>query len=99
VRVRNKLRQFSPRLGPPPAPPLHLGYWRAVADALDEDAPLPIGPAEARRSVELVTAIYTAALEGGVVTLPLGRETAFVGGVSAGDYAARAGRPMASVAS
>ena len=31
----------------------------------------PIGPLEARRSVELVTAIYTAALEDGAVTLPL----------------------------
>ena len=95
VRLRNKLRQFSPRLAPPPAAPLHLGYWQAVADALDEGKPLPIGPIEARRSVELVTAIYTSALERCEVTLPLGPDAIHRGGVSARDYQTLIGRGAA----
>ena len=51
---------------------MHLGYWRAVADALDAGEPLPIGPVEARRSVELVTAIYTSALEDRTVVAAAG---------------------------
>jgi predicted dehydrogenase len=86
VRVRNKLGRISPRLRPPPAAPMHLGYWQAVADALDADEPLPIGPVEARRSIELVTAIYTAALEDRTVSLPLGPDVAHLDGVTASDY-------------
>jgi predicted dehydrogenase len=96
VRVRNKLRRVSPRFAPSPAPPLHLGYWSVIADALEQGAPLPIGPADARRSVELVTAIYTAALEDRPVTLPLGADDAFAGGVTAEDYARRRSMSVAS---
>jgi predicted dehydrogenase len=62
VRVQRKVGRFVPRLQPTAPPPPHLAYWTGVADALDAGAPLPVGPAEARRSVELVTAIYTSAL-------------------------------------
>jgi predicted dehydrogenase len=86
LRVRNKLGRISPRLRPPTPAPMHLGYWEAVADALDAGAPLPIGPVEARRSVELVTAIYTAALENRTVPLPLGPDAAHVDGVTAAEY-------------
>jgi UDP-N-acetyl-2-amino-2-deoxyglucuronate dehydrogenase len=89
VRARNKLRRLSPRLGPPAAPPLHLGYWRAVADALDAGEPLPVGPVEARRSVELVTAIYTSALEERTVSLPLAPDATYAGGVTTEVYARR----------
>ena len=98
VRVRNKLRHFSPRLGPPASAPLHLGYWSAVADALDDGKPLPIGPVEARRSVELVTAIYTSALEQRPVRLPLEPDATYRSGVSGADYDARAMRPSVAVA-
>ena len=90
VRLRGKLRRVSPRIGPPAAVPLHLHYWEAIADALEAGEPLPVGPVEARRSVELVTAIYTSAIEDRTVSLPLGPDTAYVGGVTAGDYAGRA---------
>jgi predicted dehydrogenase len=90
VRVRNKLGKLSARLAPPAAAPLHLGYWTAVADALDAGAPLPIGPVEARRSVELVTAIYTSALEDRTVDLPLAADCRFAGGVTRVDDAGRA---------
>ena len=79
--------------GPPAAAPLHLHYWEAIADALDAGEPLPIGPIEARRSVELVTAIYTSAIEDRTVSLPLGPDAAYVGGVTAADYAGRARSP------
>jgi predicted dehydrogenase len=89
VRVRSKLRRLSPRLGPSTPAPLHLGYWQAIADALDAGAPLPIGPLEARRSVELVTAIYTAALEDRAVTLPISSTATYAGGITTDDYARR----------
>jgi predicted dehydrogenase len=94
IRVRNRLRRISPRLGAPPAAPLHLHYWQAIVDALDADEPLPIGPVEARRSVELVTAIYTSALEDRKVSLPLGPDAAYAGGVTSHDYAARVATVM-----
>ena len=94
VRVRNKLRRISPRLGPPTAAPMHLHYWEAIADALDAGDPLPVGPLEARRSVELVTAIYTSAIEDRTVSLPLHSDAEYAGGVTAADYA---GRPIAAV--
>ena len=97
LRVRNKLGQYAPRLSPPKPPPLHLGYWNAVADSLDNAEPLPIGLAEARRSVELVTAIYTSALVGRPVTLPLAPDTPFYAGVSKVDFDRREARNGAAV--
>ena len=67
----------------------------AIGAALEADEPLPIGPLEARRSVELVTAIYTSALEDRAVSLPLEPDSTYVSGVTADDYA---GRPVAAVA-
>ena len=86
VRVRTKLSHYAPRLRPPKPPPLHLGYWNAVAESLDNVEPLPIGIAEARRSVELVTAIYPSALTGRPVTLPLSPDTPYYAGVSKTDF-------------
>jgi hypothetical protein len=65
---------------------MHLGYWAQVADALDRDAPLPVGPEEARRSVELVTAIYTSALRRRPVMLPLSADDEHVSGVTKSAY-------------
>jgi predicted dehydrogenase len=90
VQIRNKLGRVVPRVRPPARAPMHLGYWQAIADALDAGEPLPVGPAEARRSIELVTAIYTSALEDRTVALPLAPDAAFCAGVSAADYARHA---------
>ena len=73
---------------------MHLHYWEAIAAALDAGEPLPIGPIEARRSVELVTAIYTSALEDRAVSLPLEPDATYASGVTTADYA---GRPIAAV--
>lgn len=47
------------------------GFLAAIADDLDGHAADVVTPAEGRRSIELVTAIYHAARQGTVVTLPL----------------------------
>jgi hypothetical protein len=80
---------------PPAPPPLHLGYWNAFADSLDKAEPLPIGLAEARRSVELVTAIYTSALTEQPVKLPLSTGTPYYAGVSKLDFDRRVRRDAA----
>jgi UDP-N-acetyl-2-amino-2-deoxyglucuronate dehydrogenase len=86
VRLQRKVGRVVPRLRPPAPPPMHLGYWAQVADALDRDAPLPVGPEEARRSVELVTAIYTSALRRRPVMLPLSADDEHVSGVTKSAY-------------
>ena len=86
VRLQRRVGRVVPRLRPPAPPPMHLGYWTQVADALDRDAPLPVGPEEARRSVELVTAIYTSALRRRPVLLPLSSDDEHVRGVTKSDY-------------
>jgi UDP-N-acetyl-2-amino-2-deoxyglucuronate dehydrogenase len=86
VRLQRRIGRVVPRLRPPVPPPMHLAYWTQVADALDRDAPLPVGPDEARRSVELVTAIYTSALRGRPVMLPLTSDDEHVHGVTKSDY-------------
>lgn len=45
----------------------HLAQFAAVFDALDGGAPPPVGTAEARRTMELVAAIYASAFEGRTV--------------------------------
>jgi predicted dehydrogenase len=67
----------------------HTGYMRAVLDALDAGAPLPVGPEDARVVVELCAAIYESGITGRTVSLPLDPTSACYGGVSAADYANR----------
>ena len=67
----------------------HTGYMRAVLDALDAGAPLPVGPEDARTVVELCAAIYESGITGRAVSLPLDATSLTYGGVSASDYANR----------
>jgi predicted dehydrogenase len=67
----------------------HTPYLRAVADAIEAGAPLPVGPDEALACVELCTAIYASALTGAPVALPLGPGSPCYAGVTAEDYANR----------
>lgn len=75
-----------------PAPPsrrpktLHAQYYESVLDAVDADEPLPIGPAEARVSQEVVAAIYASALEGSPVDVRLGSDATGYDGIEARDY-------------
>ena len=51
--------------------PRFTGQMAAYAEALDGGGPLPVTLEDARRSLELVTALYHSADTGGVVSLPL----------------------------
>ena len=68
-------------------PSNHSRFLRAVIDAVAARRPIPIPIDEARRSVELCTAIYASALSRSPVTLPLAPTSPFYAGVSASDYA------------
>jgi UDP-N-acetyl-2-amino-2-deoxyglucuronate dehydrogenase len=71
------------------APSAHAPYLRAVLDAIAAGEPLPVGPEEARRSVELCVALYSSALTGRPVSLPLPRTNPYYGGVTPKDYDGR----------
>ncbi|UFN48850.1 Gfo/Idh/MocA family oxidoreductase [Roseomonas sp. OT10] len=61
-------------------PPRFEGQMRAYAEALDSGGPLPVTLADARRSLELLTALYHSAATGSRVTLPIGPEHPRYGG-------------------
>ncbi|MGI9457203.1 MAG: Gfo/Idh/MocA family protein [Aeoliella sp.] len=67
----------------------HTPYVAEVLDAINENNPLPVGPEEARRAVELCTAIHTSAIKDEAVSLPLDRSAAFYDGVTTNDYDGR----------
>jgi hypothetical protein len=62
---------------------------RAVLDAIEEGRPLPVGPSEARGSIELATAIYASSLGSEPVALPLERANPCYHGIAREEYAAR----------
>lgn len=57
-----------------PGPELYVGQFAAFHRALAEGRAPPVGVADARGALELVTAIYHSARTGEAVTLPLGPE-------------------------
>ena len=75
------------RPDPPPIP--HTAYYEQVLDAMDAGTPLPVPPEEARRSVELFTAIYESAMLGQRVALPLDSGCRFYNGITPDDYDGR----------
>jgi predicted dehydrogenase len=78
-------------------PSQHTDYMRAVFDAIDAGEPLPVPPAEARRAVELCTAIYESAILQKPVDLPLNADSRFYEGVTTADYNGRTMREAALV--
>ncbi|MBI1219407.1 MAG: gfo/Idh/MocA family oxidoreductase [Rhodobacteraceae bacterium] len=56
------------------------GFLQATADALEGDATQAVSAEDGRRSIELVTAIYSAARSGQAITLPLGPEAPLYAG-------------------
>jgi predicted dehydrogenase len=64
----------------------HKPYLAAVLDAIDANGPLPIPPEDARKSLELCVAIYTAAITGVAVELPLPHDARFYDGITSDDY-------------
>jgi UDP-N-acetyl-2-amino-2-deoxyglucuronate dehydrogenase len=75
----------------------HTPYMAAVLDAIAEGRALPIGPEEARASLEICTAIYASALTRQPITLPLDSTHRYYSGLTTGDYDGRA-RPRARTA-
>lgn len=57
-----------------PAPDAFTGQFQAFVDALAHGGEPPVGLADARAALELVTAWYHSARTGTTVTLPLGRD-------------------------
>jgi predicted dehydrogenase len=64
----------------------HWAYLAAVYDAIRANQPVPVGPEEARQSLELCTAIYTSGILGGPVSLPLDASTPFYAGITPDAY-------------
>lgn len=58
----------------------YAGFFEAIASALDGHPGREVTLADARRSIELVTAVYQAARTGKRVALPLGKEAALYAG-------------------
>jgi predicted dehydrogenase len=54
-----------------PLPPRYAGQFGAYREALTTGAPLPVTLADARASLELITALYHSAATGVPVTLPI----------------------------
>ena len=80
------------RLGAKPAAPpanAHAPYVAAVLGAIEDGRPLPIGPEEARRSLEICTAIYASALTGQPIALPLDSTNRCYSGLTTSDYDGR----------
>ncbi len=50
---------------------LHLAQWRLFLKAIEEDLPKTVNGKTARKSVELISAIYTSSKLGKLITLPL----------------------------
>ncbi len=67
-------------------PSEHTPYVKAVLDAIDAGGQLPTPPEDARQSLELCIAIYTSAITGRSVDLPLGDDAMFYDGITADDY-------------
>jgi UDP-N-acetyl-2-amino-2-deoxyglucuronate dehydrogenase len=67
----------------------HTPYVAAVLDAIAEGRPLPIGPEEARASLEICTAIYASALTGRPIGLPIDLSNCCYRGLTTADYDGR----------
>lgn len=67
----------------------HTPYMADVVAAILEARPLPIGPEDARASLEICTAIYASALSGRPVTLPLDHTNNCYAGLTTAVYDGR----------
>jgi predicted dehydrogenase len=67
----------------------HTPYLADVVGAVHEARPLPIGPGEARASLEICTAIYASALSGRPVRLPIDRTNDCYAGLTTAVYDGR----------
>jgi len=83
------VRKILPKLGinvKGGTPPLHRAIIAGFLDALQGNAEVPVSAKEARNSLELCFAIYTSALTGEAVLLPLEKSNPFYKGINADVY-------------
>jgi UDP-N-acetyl-2-amino-2-deoxyglucuronate dehydrogenase len=81
--------------GAPPAMSAHTPYVADVLDAIEAGQPLPVGPEEARASLDLCTAVYASALTRRPIAVPLDGRSPFYTGLTTVDYDGR--RPWRSL--
>lgn len=67
-----------------PGPQRFVGYFSALHAALASGGPLPVSIADARASIELVTAFYSSARTGAAVDLPVGKDNPLYAGLAPG---------------
>jgi len=89
-----RLRQLR-RAAPPPTS-AHTPYLADVLDAIQAARPLPVGPEEARTSLDLCAAVYASALTQRPVAVPLDSRSLFYAGLTTAHYDGR--RPPRSQA-
>jgi predicted dehydrogenase len=77
------LHRFRGRPWLPPRHWWHTPYVSQYLDSITSGGAVPVPPREARRSLELVTAIYESALSGSPVRLPLDARSPVYRGVNA----------------
>jgi len=70
-------------------PSRHKPYFESFIKSMENGAEVPVTPQDARSSLELCTAIYTAALTHQPVSLPLGPDCRFYHGITTDDYDGR----------
>lgn len=93
---RARLRRGGAHQAPPAS--AHTPYVAAVLDAIAEGRGLPIGPDEARASLEICTAIYASALTRQPIGLPLDSTSLCYTGLTTSDYDGRARRRVQTAA-
>ena len=93
---RARLRRGGAHQAPPAS--AHTPYVAAVLDAIAEGRALPIGPDEARASLEICTAIYASALTRQPIGLPLDSTSLCYTGLTTSDYDGRARRRVQTAA-
>jgi hypothetical protein len=81
-----RLAKMKLGIGRANLPTGHTPCVAALLKAIEAGGPLPMSPEEARRSLELCFAIYTAAITGEPVEFPLRDDSPFYAGVSVDDY-------------
>lgn len=89
LAVRKITRMLRGEARPKPKPSEHTPYFVAVLDAIEAERPLPIGPEEARASLEICTGIYASALTGAPISLPLDKTNEYYNGITTRDYDGR----------
>jgi predicted dehydrogenase len=82
VRVLERLSRLRGRPWLPPSRWWHTPFVRHFLEAVLSGGPAPVPPREARRSLELVTAIYQSAITGSSVRLPLDSSSPLYSGVT-----------------